>query len=116
MIMGNFNATISESIQGVVGPYRLNKLTNDNGERLVSFASANGMCITNILLPHKYIHLATWYSPNPRASPSLKDYVLMKRRLRPSVLDTRVYRGGDMDSDHCLVVVPLSGVEEKGRL
>ena len=107
MLMGDFNAAISESTQGVVGPYGLSKLTDDNGESLVSFASANGMCITNTLFPHKHIHQATWYPPNPKASPSLKDYVLEKWRLRPSVLDTRVYREGDMDSDHRLVVVPL---------
>ena len=29
--------------------------------------------------------------PDPLAKPSIKDYVLVKQRLRPSVLDTRVY-------------------------
>ena len=47
VVMGNFNAAISESTQGVVGPYGLSKLSDGNGERHVSFASANGMCITN---------------------------------------------------------------------
>ena len=107
MVMGDFNAAISESVQGVVGPHGLSRQTNDNGERLVSFACANGMCITNTLFPHKHIHQATWYPPNSRASPSLKDYILVRRRLRPSVLDTRVYRGGDIDSDHRLVIVSL---------
>ena len=37
----------------------------------------------------------------------MKDFVLVKQRLRPSVLDTRVYRGADLDSDHRLVVVSL---------
>ena len=56
---------------------------------------------------HKTIHQATWYPPNARAKPSLKDYVLVKRRLRPSVMDTRVFRGADLDTDHRLVVVTL---------
>ena len=55
IVMGDFNAAISKSIQGVVGPYGLSKLTNDNGERFISFTGANGMCITNTLFPHKHI-------------------------------------------------------------
>ena len=107
MVMGDFNATLGKTMQGVVGPHGLGRQTSDNGKRLVAFASANGLCITNTIFPHKHIHQATWYPPDPRAKPSLKDYVLVKQRLRPSVLDTRVHRGGDLDSDHRLVVVSL---------
>ena len=51
--------------------------------------------------------LHSWYPPNPRAQASLKDYILVKQRLRPSVLDTRVFRGANLDSDHRLVVMSL---------
>ena len=63
-------------------------------KRLVDFASAHRMCITITLFPHKAIHQATWYPPDMNAKPSLKDYVLVRHRLRPSVMDTRVFRGG----------------------
>ena len=33
--------------------------------------------------------------------------MLVKQRLRPSVLDTRVYRGADLNSDHRLVIASL---------
>ena len=56
---------------------------------------------------HKQIHQATWYPPDPRAKPSLKDYMLAKHRLRPSVVDIRVHRGEDLDTDHRLVVISL---------
>ena len=59
----------------------------------MEFASAHWMCVTNTLFPQKVIHQATWYSPDSRAKPSLKDYVLVKHRLRPSVMDTRVSEG-----------------------
>ena len=81
MVMGNCNATLGETVLGVVGPHSLGKQTSDNGKRLVAFASVNGLCITNTIFPHKQIHQATWYSPNPRAKPSLKDYMLVKHRL-----------------------------------
>ena len=107
MVMGDFNAAIGKSVPGVVGNHLLGGQTSDNGERLVSFASVNGLCITNTFFPHKQIHQATWYPPDARARPSTKDFVLVKQRLQPSVLDTRVYRGADLDSDHRLVIVSL---------
>ena len=107
MVMGDFNASIGESVQGVVGPHALGKRTSSNGEKLVSFASAHGMCVTNTVFPHKRIHQYSWYPPNPRAQASLKDYILVKQRLRPSVLDTRVFRGADLNSDHRLVVMSM---------
>ena len=107
MVMGDFNASIGESVDGVVGQHALGRRTSGNGERLLSFATVHGLCVTNTLFPHKRIHQQSWYPPNPRAQPSLKDYVLVRQRLRPSVLDTRVFRGADIDSDHRLVVVSL---------
>ena len=104
IVMGDFNAAISDSVQGVTGPHGLSRRTNDNGDRLVSFTSSNDLTITSTLFPHKCIHQASWYPPNPRAQPSLKDFVLVRCRLRPSVLDTRVYRGADINSDHRLVI------------
>ena len=105
IVMGDFNSAISDSVEGVVGPHGLSRGTNDNGERLVSFASGNDLTITNSLFPHKCIHQASWYPPNSRAQPSLKDYVPVRCQLRLSVLDTWVHRGADIDSDHRLVIV-----------
>jgi hypothetical protein len=88
MVMGDFNATISESIRGVVGTHSLGKIVYDNGHRLVSFATTHGLCIVNTLFEHKHIHLATWYPPNPDATPSVKDYILVKQRMKSSLMDT----------------------------
>ena len=73
----------------------------------MSFASSNDLTITNTLFPHKRIHQSSWYPPNPGAQPSLKDYVFVRRRLRPSVLDTHVFRVADIDSNHCLVIASI---------
>ena len=94
-------------MHGVVGPYGLESTTSDNGERLVSFACANGLCLTNTFFAHKRIHQASWYPPDPSKPPTLKDYILVKQMMMSSVLDTRVYRGGDIDSDHRLVITSM---------
>ena len=88
-------------------PHTLGKRTSSNREKLVSFTSTHGMCVTNTVFPHKRIHQYSWYPPNPRAQASLKDYILVKQRLRLSVLDTQVFRGTDLDNDHRLVVMSM---------
>ena len=59
------------------------------------------------MFQHKWIHQASWYPPNAKAQPSLKDYILVRQRMRSFILDTRVYRGADIDSDHRLVVTSI---------
>ena len=81
IVLGDFNAAVGETVQGVVRLHRLGRKTNDNVERLVSFATSNGMCIANTLFPHKSIHQTTWYPPNLYAEPILKDSVLVQHRL-----------------------------------
>ena len=52
IVMGDFNAAISDCVEGMVGPHGLSRRTNDNGETLVSFASSNDLTITNSLFLH----------------------------------------------------------------
>lgn len=60
MVMGYLNATIGDSMQGAVGPHGLERQTSGNEMRLVVFANANVLCITNTIFPHKQIRQATW--------------------------------------------------------
>lgn len=83
-------ALIGDSVLGVAGPHGWSMGTSDNGERLVEFEFA-------------------------RAKSSLKDSVLVKHRLRTLVKDTRVFRGGGLDSDHRLAVVTLCLKLEKSN-
>ena len=67
------------------------KETSDNGERLVDFDSAHRMCSSNSQFPHEVV--PSNLVPTVSVLPSLKNYVLVNR-LRPSVTDTKVFRGG----------------------
>ena len=98
MIMGDFNAAISESVPGVAGTHALGNSTSDNDYCFVSFA--------NTFFKHKRIHLviATRHPADRKAYASMKDYILVERRMKPAIIETRVHKGGDMDSDHCLLV------------
>ena len=50
MVMGDLNVTTGDSIYVRCS---LERQTSDNGRRLVAFANANGLCITNTIFPHK---------------------------------------------------------------
>ena len=64
--MGDFNAQIGDNIEGwedIIGSQAMGERT-DNGERLLSYCSVNGLKIGGILFYHKKIHKGTWRSPN----------------------------------------------------
>ena len=70
MVMRDFDASVSERMKRVVEPHGLGRHTSDNGERLISFVTANGMCISNTFFSHTHpssIMVPLW--PNMQAKP-----------------------------------------------
>jgi hypothetical protein len=64
LILGDFNAKVAcEDENENIGKYGLHTECNDNGRRLVGFATSRGMMVGGTLFPHKDIHKATWKSP-----------------------------------------------------
>ncbi|KAJ4451970.1 hypothetical protein ANN_03454 [Periplaneta americana] len=61
MVIGDANAQVGkeEIYREVVGRNGLHDITNDNGERLISFAAAHDLVIGSTQFKHKNIHLAT---------------------------------------------------------
>ena len=75
---------------------------NDNGERIVSFCAEYNLVIGGTLFPHKKIHTATWKSPDQRTFNQI-DHICISKRSRRSLLDVKVQRGADVQSDHYLL-------------
>ena len=74
-----------------------------DGSRLCDFSMANGLVIRGgTLFQHKDIHKATWVSANGRVKNQI-DHLLISRQLRSAVLDARVQKRTDINSDHFLV-------------
>ena len=107
IIMGDLNARVGsdnakwKSVMGCHSPDQ----RNENGERLLDFCACNDLVITNTCFPHKTIHKCTWFRNGDRTRPGrMIDYVLVNRRFRTSILDTRTFRKTHVESDHELVV------------
>ena len=104
IVMGDLNAKVGNENIGyerTMGKHKLG-IQNGNGERLRKFCQLNMFVITGTLFPHKDIQKATLVSADRRVRNQI-DHLLLSGPWRSSVLDSRVQRGADANSDHYLV-------------
>lgn len=66
---------------------------------------SSGLKITNTFFRKKNINKYTW---SDRGLRSLIDYVIVNDKMSPLVMDTHVYRGCDISSDHYLVICKIN--------
>jgi len=78
---------------------------NRNGQTLREFASFNDFKIANTFFRKKEIHKYTW---SARGFKSIIDYVIVNRRLKNLVQDTKIFQGYDIGSDHFLVTCRIN--------
>ena len=108
IVTGDMNARVgndNHNYERVMGKHGLGQ-RNDNGGRLCDLSDMNELVITGTLFPHKTIHKATWTSPDGTTKSQI-DHILISRRFRNSVKDTRVFRSADIGSDHYLVCMKV---------
>jgi hypothetical protein len=84
----------------------LHELRNDNGVRLVNFATSKNFRVKSMMFPHRNIHKYTWTSPDGKTHIQI-DYILVDRRRHSNLLDVRSFRAADCYSDHYLVVAKV---------
>jgi hypothetical protein len=86
-----------------IGNESLHEISDDNGVRLVNFATSKNFRVKSTMFPHRKIHKYTWTSPNWKTHNQI-DHILVDRQSDSNVLDVRSFRAADCDSDHYLVV------------
>ncbi|XP_050079522.1 uncharacterized protein LOC126567336 [Anopheles maculipalpis] len=107
IVIGDFNAQVGreEVFKPTIGSFSAHQLTNDNGLRLVNFASSKHMTIRSTFFQHEPRFSYTWRSPLQTYSQI--DHVLIDGRHFSDIIDVKTYRGANVDSDHFLVMVKL---------
>ncbi|NSM56166.1 RNA-directed DNA polymerase [Wolbachia endosymbiont of Atemnus politus] len=101
LIMGDLNARIGNT------PHRPNignvgePTCNRNGNILRDFTLYNNLKIMNSQFKHKDIHRFTWEA---RGYKSIIDYIISNMKMSEMIIDTRVFRGSEIDSDHHLLI------------
>ncbi|CAK1591052.1 unnamed protein product [Parnassius mnemosyne] len=80
IIMGDFNSQIgkrNKNENNILGPYSTGK-RNDNGQRLINFASGNNLHIMNSYYNRKHNRKWTWVSPDGKTKNEI-DYILTNK-------------------------------------
>jgi len=97
-IMGDFNAKVgglNATYPHCVGKHTIGS-SNDRGERLASFCSANNLYITNTFFEKRRLH--TWNHPNGKSKGQI-DFVLSRNKFCQNVTDASVLNTPSI-SDH----------------
>uniref|UniRef100_A0A8D8C8R8 Craniofacial development protein 2 n=1 Tax=Culex pipiens TaxID=7175 RepID=A0A8D8C8R8_CULPI len=107
IVIGDLNAQVGqeEEFRPVIGRFSAHQQTNENGLRLIDFATSRNMAIRSTFFQHTSLYKYTWRSPNDTETQI--DHVLIDGRHFSDIIDVRTYRGADIDSDHYLVVAKL---------
>lgn len=104
ILLGDFNAQIGKEkkYKKIVGDYPAHKRTNRNGVRLIELCQAHNLILKSTAfkkLPRKQ---KTWISPNPSLGEFQLDHVAIKKISHKEIMNVRVLRGANLDSDHYL--------------
>jgi endonuclease/exonuclease/phosphatase family metal-dependent hydrolase len=105
ILLGDFNAKAGRDdiFKPTVGNESLHEISNDNGIRLVNFATSKNLRVKSTTFSHRNIHQYTWTSPDGKTHNQI-DHILVDRRRHSNILDVRSLRAADSDSDQYLVV------------
>jgi len=108
MLLGDFNAKVGREniFKPTIGQESLHQHSNDNGVRLVNFATPKNLVVKSTMFLHRNIHKYTWTSPDGKTHNQI-DHISIDRRWHSSVLDVRSFRGADCDTDHYLVIAKV---------
>jgi hypothetical protein len=66
ILLGDSNAKIGREdiFKPTIGNETLHEISNDNGVRLVNFATSKNLRVKGTMLPHCNIHKYAWTSPD----------------------------------------------------
>ena len=71
ILLGNFNAKLcrEDILKPIIGQESRHQDSNDNGVRLVNFATSKNLVVKSTMFPHRNIHKYTWTSPDGKTQP-----------------------------------------------
>ena len=80
ILLGDFNAKVGREniFQPTIGTESVHPESNDNGIRLVNFATSKNFIVKSTKFPHRNIHKYTWTSPDGITNNQI-DQVLVDR-------------------------------------
>src|SRR5881296_65406 len=106
IVMGDFNGKVGENREeDTIGPFGVG-VRNDNGERVVNFCKRHNLFATNTWFQQRKSAQHTWISPD-KVTKNQIDFVLVDKRFRNGIQNSKSMPGADCDADHKPVVVKM---------
>jgi len=108
IVLGDMNAQVGreKNFKKTAGKESFHLHSNNNGLRLVSFATSKDLTISSTMFQRKEIHKHTWKSPDGKTMSQI-DHILIDKRYKSCISQVRTFRGADGDTDHYLVMANL---------
>jgi hypothetical protein len=105
-LLGDFNAKVGreEIFKPATGNKICHEISNDNGVKVVNFATSKNLTAKNTKYPDCNIHKLTWTSPDGKTHNQIY-HILTDMGQHSSVLDVQSFWAADCDTDRCLVGV-----------
>jgi exonuclease III len=68
ILLGDFNVKLGREdiFKPTVGNEGLHEISNDNGVRLLNFATSKNLRVKRMIFPHRKIYKYTWTSPDEK--------------------------------------------------
>jgi hypothetical protein len=97
---------VRECILKPIGNESLLDDSNDNGVRVVNFATPKNLAENSTMFLCRNFRKYTWTSPDGKTHNQI-DHVLIHRRWHSSILDVRAFKGADYGTDHYVVIAKV---------
>jgi len=109
ILLGDFNEKLGRKdiFKLRVGNESIHQDSNDNGIRIVNFATSKNAIVKSTMFPHRKIRKYTWTSTYGKID-NQTNHTFVDKRWNSIVLDVRSSRVADCDTDHYLVVATVS--------
>jgi hypothetical protein len=84
ILLGDFNAKVGREdiFKPTIGNESLYEITNDNGVRLVNFATSKNLRVKSTMFPHHNIHKYTWSSPDGKTHNQIDNILVVGEGIR----------------------------------
>jgi hypothetical protein len=91
ILLEDFNARVGKEdiFKPTIRNESLHKISDDNGVRLVNFATSKNLRVESTLFPHRNIHKYIWTSPDGKTHNQI-DHILVDRQRHLNTQGSRL--------------------------
>jgi hypothetical protein len=93
ILLGDFNSKVGKDniFKLKIGNESLYQDSNDNGVRIVNFATSKNLVVKRMMFPLQNIHKYTWTSPDGKTHYQI-DHILIDTRWHSNILVVQSFR------------------------